>query len=207
MSRVLVPSATTNSGIPGIPSEQSVSERVRDPSRVAAVRRLVPGRRTPGPAFDRLTRLAARLLQAPMAAVTLVDCDRVVLVSSCGLGDRSGQMPLEESICQYAVAAGAPLVIEDVLNDPRLSRHPSAAALRIASYAGAPLVTADDYAVGTICVMDSMPRSWSDDQLANLSTLASICVDELRLSGFERSEWFNREWAGVAEAAHQARRR
>jgi GAF domain-containing protein len=203
MSRVLAPIASTHSDIP---SDRFVSESVRDPSRVAAVRRLVPGRRSPGPAFDRLTRLAARLLQAPMVAVTLVDCDRLLLVSSYGLGDISRQVPLEESICQYAVAAGAPLVVEDVSTDPRLSRHSSAAGLSIVSYAGAPLVTPDGYAVGTICVMDSIPRSWTDDQLANLTTLASICMDELRLSGFERSEWFNREWAGVAEAAHQIRR-
>ena len=202
MSRVLVPKASPKTGIP---TYDSVCESVRDPFRVAAVRRLEPGRRSPGPVFDRLTRLAAHLLQAPMAAVTLIDAERLLLVSSHGMAEPPRQSALEDSICQYAVAAGTPLVVEDLSTDARLSTHRSATALGVVSYVGAPLITSDGYAVGTICVMDVTPRSWSDDQLANLTTLASICVDELRLSGFERTEWFKREWAGVAEAAQQSR--
>src|SRR5437868_12104027 len=83
---------------------------VRDPQRLAALRRQVLLDTPPSETFDRLTRLAARVLDAPVALLTLVDEDRQFFKSSVGLPEpfaSARQTPLEFSICQYAVAAKA----------------------------------------------------------------------------------------------------
>jgi GAF domain-containing protein len=129
-----------------------------------------------------LTRLAAALVDAPVALLTLVLDDRVLFVSSHGLPEplRSvGQAPFELSICQYAVVTGRPLVCGDTRRHPGLSTTRAVTELGIAAYAGIPLVTPDDWTVGTLCVVDFVRRDWTDDQLAQLARLASICVDEI----------------------------
>lgn len=170
---------------------------VGDPLRVAAVRRMVPLYRPPSLTYDRLTRLAAQLLDAPLALLTLVEADRQFFVSSHGLPEplRSDrQTPIEYSICQFAVAAGRPLVVPDTSAALFLAGHPAVTEYGIASYAGVPLVTPDGWAVGALCVMDVAPRDWNDDQLANLALLAGICMDEIRLAGLDRQAHMNRTW-------------
>lgn len=176
--------------------------RVADPQRLAAVRRLVPLYRPPSLQFDRLTSLAAQLLEAPVALLTLVEADRQFFVSSYGLPEelaRARQTPIEYSICQYAVVTGQPLIVPDTSLEPSLADHPAVRQFGIGTYAGIPLVTSDSHGVGTLCVMDFMAREWHDDQLSVLATLAAICMDEIRLSCYERRSAFDREWRGVAD--------
>jgi GAF domain-containing protein len=174
---------------------------LRDRHRLAAVRRLVPLYRPPNMTFDRLTRLAAELLDAPVALLTLVEDDRQFFVSSHGLGEplRSNrQTSLDYSICQHTVAAGRPVVIGDARQDPRVDSNLAVTTLGVAAYAGIPLVTPDGYTVGALCVIDFGPRDWTDDKLAMLSDVADICMDELRLAGLDRQVAFESEWKGVA---------
>lgn len=175
----------------------TLSPIVRDPKRLAAVRRLVPLYRPPSTTFDRLTRLAAELLDAPVALLTLVEPDRQFFVSSYGLPDEvaeARETPIEYSICQHVVAGGVPLIVRDASRDLRLVDNLAVSEFGVAAYAGIPLMSPDHFAVGALCVADMVPRDWTDDKLAILADLAAIATDELRLSTLDRQAAFEREW-------------
>ncbi|HVA76219.1 MAG TPA: GAF domain-containing protein [Acidimicrobiales bacterium] len=175
----------------------TVSPIVNDPKRLAAVRRIVPLYRPPSTTFDRLTRLAAELLEAPVALLTLVEPDRQFFVSSYGLPDdiaQARQTPIEYSICQHVVTGGMPLIVPDAALDLRLDGNLAVVEMGVASYAGIPLKSPDHFAVGALCVLDFIPRDWTDDKLAVLADLAAIAMDELRLSVLDRQVTFEREW-------------
>jgi GAF domain-containing protein len=157
---------------------------VTDQARLAGLRRLLLLDSPPSRAFDRLTALAAQLLEAPVSLVTLVDAERQFFLSASGLTEplRSvRQTPLEYSICQYVVAAGRPLIVGDTRAHPVLSGNLAVTELGVAAYAGIPLVAAGGYTVGTLCVLDFVTREWTGDQLATLAHLAEITMDEMRL--------------------------
>ena len=160
----------------------SVLSVVADAQRVAAVRRLLLLQRPPNPILDRLTRLAARLLEAPISLLTLVDSDRQVFLSAYGLPEpirTERQTGLEYSICQQAVASGRPLVVTDADADAVLRGNAAVTEYGVKAYAGMPLITWDGHAVGTLCVIDMVVRDWTDDQLVALSHLADIAMDEI----------------------------
>jgi len=175
----------------------TVSPIVSDPKRLAAVRRVVPLYRPPSTTFDRLTRLAAELLETPIALITLVEPDRQFFVSSYGLPvelTEARQTPIEYSICQHVVDAGVPVIVPDTSLDLRLEGNLAVAELGIAAYAGIPLISPDHFPVGALCVADRVPRDWTGDRLAVLSDLAAIAIDELRLSTLDRQVTIEREW-------------
>ena len=100
----------------------------------------------PEEAFDRLTRLAARLLGAPVALVTLADDNRVFFKSALGLPEpwasRRGT-PLSYSFCRHVIASGAPLVVEDARRHPVVRTNPAIRELSWIAYAGVPLTVSD----------------------------------------------------------------
>ena len=160
------------------------AEGVRDPSRLAALRRSGLLDSAAEDAFDRITALAAKLLNAPVALVSLVDEDRQFFKSLTGLaepwaGER--QTPLSHSFCQHTLAAGEPLVVEDAREHPVVRDNLAIRDLRVIAYAGAPLVTADGHALGTLCVIDHKPRAWTADQIDTLTGLAASVVTEIEL--------------------------
>jgi len=173
-----------------------VSAVLTNPARLAALRRLVPLYRPPSITYDRLTRLAAELLEAPVALLTLLDADRQILVSSHGLGDAARsirQTALDWSICQYTVARGRPLIIGDTADAPYLETNRTVAEFGVRAYAGCPLVTLQGHCVGALCVVDFAPRDWTHDRLAMLADLAAITMDQFRLDGMDRRR--AREWS------------
>lgn len=179
----------------------TVSVSVNDLARLGALRRLFlldsPSTRS----FDRLTELAAQLLEAPVSLLTLVDADRQFFLSSAGLPEplRSArQTPIEWSICQYAVAEGRPLIVGDTRSDPVLAGNPAVKEMGVAAYAGIPLIVAEGYAVGTLCVLDFVVRDWTADQLAILAHLTDITMDEMRLHVQDRIALRRRERRGMA---------
>ncbi|MET0727794.1 MAG: GAF domain-containing protein [Acidimicrobiales bacterium] len=180
-----------------------VTTIVRDRDRVAALRRLVLLDTPPSPAFDRITEMAARVLRAPVALLTLVDVDRQWFKSSHGLAAlaepiaTAGETPLSYSICQYAVAAGRPLIVHDAREDPQLCDHPTVRRLGVRSYAGVPLFSPDRYAVGTLCVLDVRLRRWSRDNVVNLADLAAVTMNEIALHVKTRRELHRHVWRGV----------
>ena len=162
----------------------AAADGVRDPERLATLRASGLLDSAAEGAFDRITALAAKLLHAPVALVSLVDEDRQFFKSSTGLGEpwaSKRETPLSHSFCQHALAAGEPLVIEDAREHPLVRENLAIRDLRVIAYAGAPLITAAGHALGTLCVIDHEPRAWTGDQIETLVDLAASVVTEIEL--------------------------
>ncbi len=129
-------------------------------------------------AFDRITSLAADLLGVPIALITLVDEERQWFKSAYGLDATS--TPREGGFCAYTVSCERPTVIEDAAVDPRFAKHPMVTGdPHIRLYAGAPLITADGLALGTLCVIGHQPRVLDGREVRILTSLAALVIDQI----------------------------
>ncbi len=151
--------------------------------RIAVLRQYAVLDTAPDDRFDRLTALAAELFEAPIALVSLIDTDRQWFKSR--VGTKASQAPREWAFCDHAIRldVGDTLVVEDATVDPRFSSNPLVTGeANIRFYAGAPLTTPSGHNLGTLCVIDRVPRARpSEASLGRLRTLARIVVDELEL--------------------------
>ena len=157
----------------------------RDPARLDALRATGLLDTDISPAFDRHARLAAQVLNAPVALVSLVDSDRQFFKSCLGLPEpwASGrESPLTHSFCQHAVAQREPLVVHDAREHEILRDNLAIRDMGVIAYAGIPLIDADGHALGTLCVIDSQPRHWTTDQIQLLSDLAASVTTEIALA-------------------------
>ena len=139
--------------------------------------------------FDGITELAARICNAPIALVRLVDSNRQWFKSRVGL--EATETPREISFCGHAILNADLFVVNDAKEDPRFSDNPLVIGEpNIRFYAGAPLITKEGYGVGTLCVIDQKPGSLSDCQKFSLQTLANQVVSlmELRLANQRMEE-------------------
>ncbi len=124
----------------------------------------------PEEAFDDIRRLAARMLQTPIAAVSFIDDARVWLKSAEGVTCAS--TPRKESICHYTLLQRTPLVVSDLTADERFDNIPSIhGESGIKSYAGVSVRDVNGYPLGTLCVMDLVIRSFTEDQIEILKML------------------------------------
>ncbi len=157
--------------------------RLSDPKRLAALARTGMLSTEAEAAFDRFTRIAARMLGVPTAVVSLIDDKRQYFKSALGLGElgEQGGVPLSHSFCQYAVTSEKPLVVADARQHPWLKDHLSTVELGVVAYAGVPLITSDDSVLGALCVVQPEPRQWTDDEVATLRDLASMTITEIEL--------------------------
>ena len=156
---------------------------VQDPERLAALRKTGLLDTPPDPSFDRHARLAAEVLNAPVALVSLIDEDRQFFKSAIGVEER--ETPLSHSFCQHAIASREPLIVEDAREHPLLKHNPAVEELSSVAYAGVPLINADGYALGTLCVLDTHPRQWTKHQVELLGDLAASVVNEITLATVE----------------------
>jgi GAF domain-containing protein len=153
------------------PVEAPLLRPLADPARLEALRETALLDSPAEGAFDRLTRLAARLLRAPVALVSLVDVDRQFFKSCVGLPGpfaEARETPLSHSFCQHAVERGQPLVIDDARMHPLVRENAALRDLDVIAYAGIPLRTVDGVVLGSFCVIDHVPRRWTVDDLATL---------------------------------------
>jgi GAF domain-containing protein len=129
--------------------------------------------------YDRLTRLAAVLFDAPASAISLIDLTRQWLKSRTGAGPR--ETPREVAFCDHAIRQSGVLVVPDARADPRFSSNPYVTAdPPIRFYAGAPLVCPEGFALGTICVYDNKPReNFSQSDGDRLTDFAGVVMDLL----------------------------
>ena len=129
--------------------------------------------------FDRITRLASRLLGTPIALVSLVADKCQWFKSAQGLD--AAETPREISFCGHAIFGEETFVVENALHDPRFSDNPLVTAdPNIRFYAGHPLRTEDGSRVGTLCVIDRKPRKFTPEQLEVLRDLATLVETELQ---------------------------
>ena len=157
---------------------------LRSQGRLDALRRLRLLDTPPEEAFDRLTRLATRVLRAPIALVSLVDEEREFFKSQVGLPEpwaTRREAPLSHSFCQHLVATGRPLVIEDARTHPLVRDNLAIPDLGVVAYAGIPLVTSQGHVLGSLCVVDTEARRWKDAEIAILTDLAASAVTEIEL--------------------------
>jgi PAS domain S-box-containing protein len=135
--------------------------------------------------YDRLTRLAARLLHAPVASFTLVDGERQFWKSVAGEIPSPWRAqrgtPLSHSFCAHVVATGAPMVVSDARHDARVCDNLAIADLRVIAYVGAPVRTAGGAVVGSLCVIDHMPREWSTEEVQLVEEIAACLASEIEL--------------------------
>ena len=179
----------------------------REAARMAALRRYDVLDSPPDGAFDRITRLAARILQVPIAIVSLVDTDRIWFKSHHGLDvDEVGRDP---GLCASAILQAGPYLVTDAARDPRTLANPLVTgSLGLQFYLGVPLTTGDGHNLGTLCVIDVEPREATDDEIATVTDLAGIVLDEIELRLSARrlldleTEQTDRVHA-FAESAHQ----
>jgi hypothetical protein len=135
-------------------------------------------------AFDRLSGLAARLLDVPIALVTLVDEDRQFFKSCAGLPSpwaERRETPLSHSVCQYVVDRRKALVVGDLREDPALRDSLAIPELGVVAYAGVPLTRPDGQVLGSLCAIDTRPRHWTPDQVQILEDLGRSVVSEIEL--------------------------
>lgn len=151
-------------------------------------------------AFEALTRLAAAILEVPIALVSLVDADRQWFKSRYGLDVSETRREL--SFCGHVVESGAPLVVTDAVDDDRFADNPLVTGdPRIRFYAGIPLQTPDGFVLGTLCAIDTVPRQLTPTQLELLSLLAGQVVDQLEARRVRYS--LALEVASAREHAHR----
>jgi CheY-like chemotaxis protein len=134
--------------------------------------------------FDLLTRLAARLLHAPTALLSIVDADRQFFKSAVGVGEpwaSARETPLSHSFCQWAVVSGETFVVNDAGQHPLVRHNLAVRDLNVAAYAGVPVQNGGAEPIGSFCVVDTRARSWSDDELNVLRELAAVAQAEMAL--------------------------
>lgn len=166
---------------PSQPTVSSVPIPANEVDRLAALRRYSILDTPPEAAFDRITSLAARLFEMPIALVSLVDETRAWFKSSHGFD--LPEVPRDATLCSFALLYDDVLVIPDTRADERFACNPFVQREPgVRFYAGAPLMTPDGFNLGTLCLLDSQPReALSVQQQAILADLAAIVVDELEL--------------------------
>jgi diguanylate cyclase (GGDEF)-like protein len=129
--------------------------------------------------FDRITRLASKMLGTPIALVSLVADKCQWFKSAQGLD--ATETPREISFCGHAILGEDTFVVENAMDDPRFSDNPLVTSdPNIRFYAGHPLKTEDGSRVGTLCVIDRTPRKFTSEQLEVLRDLAALVETELQ---------------------------
>ncbi len=151
----------------------------REPERLAALGRMRILDTPPEEAFDRITRLAARLLGMPISLISLLDERRQWFKSRHGLATEWTTRDI--AFCAHTIADTEPLIVRDATADPRFKDNPlvtGGPAIRF--YAGAPLLTADNLSLGTLCVIDQVPHpEFGREETELLHSLAVMAMERI----------------------------
>lgn len=163
---------------------RSLRSALRNSRRLKQLRHTALLDSDPEEAFDRITRLASRLLNVPVALISLVTEDRQFFKSQRGLPspwDLLRQTPLSHSFCQHVVHSGEALVIEDARIHPLVKDNRAIEELGVVGYLGIPLKTQDNQALGSLCAIQSSPRQWTPEEQQVLEDLAAMVMTETEL--------------------------
>ncbi|WNG49832.1 GAF domain-containing protein [Archangium minus] len=204
------PSLGQDTGVGAQEALRDIQQALRRQRRLDALRRTALLDTPSEEAFDRLARLATRVVNAPVGLVTLVDRDRQFFKSCVGLPPPwcdVRQTPLAYSFCMHVVATGEPLVIEDARLHPVLRDNLAIDQLGVVAYAGVPLTASEGETLGTFCVIDTQPRVWTDEELYILGELAASVMTEIELRASRALEAQARSAEAARAEAEAARQR
>ncbi len=152
----------------------------------------------PEEVFDDLTELAARICEAPIAMISLVDEKRQWFKSK--VGTSLNETARDISFCAHAIAQTDLFIVPDATRDRRFARNPLVTRdPKVRFYAGAPLITPDGYVLGTLCVIDKVARELQPDQKQALRILAHHVVSQLELRRRSRELSEERDHTVAAE--------
>jgi two-component sensor histidine kinase len=153
---------------------------VTEAQRLGAVRRYDILDTPPDGAFDRITAITARLLNVPIAIVSIVDHDRIWFKSRHGIDIQ--QVDRDLGLCASCILQADPWIVGNARTDVRVLANPLIAGdAGIQFYLGIPLHTQDGFNLGTLCVLDVVPRTATTEDVAHLTDLAAVVMDELEL--------------------------
>ncbi len=150
-----------------------------DTARLEALRKTLLMDSEVEAAFDRLTNLARRIIDTPVSMVSLVDDQRQFFKSAEGLDIR--ETPVRGSFCQHVVETGEPLIINDARSHPLVSDSPYIKNHQFVGYLGLPLSTSDGHNIGSLCVIDSKPHEWTQNEIEILREISNSVMMEIEL--------------------------
>ncbi len=160
------------------PVQFSVPIPENEPQRVAELEKYKILDTPPEQVFDDITRLASIICNAPIAMISLVAPHRQWFKSKIGVSINETRRDL--SFCAHAIMGRDLFIVKDALQDPRFCKNPFVLyEPYIRFYAAMPLVTANDCALGTLCVIDRVPRELTQDQIEALRLLGRIVMHQL----------------------------
>jgi hypothetical protein len=134
--------------------------------------------------FDRLTRLAAKVMKTPISFISIIDEDRQVFKSQVGLPQSLAsqqEIPLSKSFWKHMAAEIAPLAVEDARLDPILKNNPIIPGYSFIAYLGVPLTTKSGVTLGSFSVIDHQPRKWGEEEIYVMQELAFTAMTEIEL--------------------------
>ena len=128
--------------------------------------------------FDKYTRISARIFDTPISVISLVDRHRQWFKSTEGFDAK--ESPRNISFCGHAILGDEIFEVRNALRDPRFRDNPLVINLpNIRFYAGAPLEAPNGHKLGTLCIIDTVPRQLSDEEKVMLKKLADMVVGEM----------------------------
>lgn len=155
--------------------------------RLAALQRYDILDTPPEKTFDSIAILASHICNTPIALLVLIDRNRQWFKARVGI--RLQETPREFAFCAHTIMQRRLLIVRNATQDERFASNPFVAAgPRYRFYAGAPLVTPDNRALGTLCVIDKIQRTLTDSQKADLRSLSRLVMTELELRRSLHSE-------------------
>ncbi|MEW9799202.1 EAL domain-containing protein [Alteromonas sp. CYL-A6] len=173
-------------------NDQGPPIHIREFERIDALRKTRLLDSSPSQRFDLITQLASCIFEVPIALVSLVDTNRQWFLSRCGLS--ASQTPRRDAFCAYAIHHNDIFIVEDAKAHPLFKDNPLVTGEPlIRFYAGVVIKGHDDLPLGTLCIIDTTPRSLTDNQREVLKGLAKLVENEVMLPNEISSDRIKRQ--------------